>query len=71
MNCPICGKKCRTGIVQARDKGGGPIQIKAELRWFPKEYEDKFFKKDVVKLQLTSPGFYCESCKKIFVVYDA
>lgn len=70
MQCPNCGMQCKEGVIEARDPRYLIINWPAELRWYPKEYEDKFFKKEKLYLPSESVGYFCSNCHKVYAAFN-
>lgn len=69
MNCSRCGRKCEDGMVEVHERGT-LFSLNLTLKWFPKDQENKLFKKDSVYLIPYTTGAYCPVCKKVYVTFD-
>lgn len=69
MKCPECGNECRKGVIEAKS-AGSLTQSLTMLEWYPEEYKGKFMKKERVNLKLSSEGYYCDECMKVYAAFQ-
>ena len=69
MKCSECGAECRKGIIEAKDTGS-LTQLFTAMIWYPEEEKRKPVRKDTVTLQLNGEGWYCDTCMKVFAVFQ-
>lgn len=69
MKCPICGKECVKGIVEAKEMGS-ITQMFTALNWYPENEKGKKIKSEAVDLRIYGEGYYCDECMKVFAVFE-
>jgi len=71
MKCPKCGYELKRGVVEAKN-AGSLTQSLTMVTWYPEEYKGKLIKKskDIINLELTADGYYCDECMKVYAVFE-
>ena len=69
MICPECGNEMLSGEVKAHEVGS-IFEFGTQLYWYPDEEKKKLIKWDLVHLQIKGSGYHCETCKKVFAIFD-